>query len=56
MFFYIIRRLVAVVAMLFVISISRDGFDPYSQQMWAKGNECSHLMPGLPGLPAEVSP
>jgi hypothetical protein len=41
---------------VFVISISKDGFDPYSQQIWAKGNECSHLMPGLPGLPAAVSP
>jgi hypothetical protein len=41
---------------VFVISISKDGFDPYSQQVWAKGNECSHLMPGLPGLPAAVSP
>ena len=41
---------------VFVISISKDGFDPYSPQIWAKGNECSRLMPGLPGLPAAVSP
>jgi len=41
---------------VFAISISEDGFDPYSQQIWAKGNECSQLMPGLPGLPAAVSP
>jgi hypothetical protein len=41
---------------VFAISISKDGFDPYSSQIWAKGNECSHLMPGLPGLPAAVSP
>jgi hypothetical protein len=41
---------------VFVVSISKDGFDPYSAQIWAKGNECSRLMPGLPGLPAAVSP
>jgi hypothetical protein len=41
---------------VFAISISKDGFNPYSPQIWAKGNECSHLMPGLPGLPAAVSP
>jgi hypothetical protein len=41
---------------VFVISISKLGFDPYSREVWAKGNECSHLMPGLAGLPAEVSP
>jgi hypothetical protein len=41
---------------VFAISISKDGFDPYSPQIWAKGNECSHLMPGVPGLPAAVSP
>jgi hypothetical protein len=41
---------------VFAIDISRDGFNPYSRQIWAKGNECSHLMPGLPGLPAAVSP
>ena len=41
---------------VFAISISNDGFNPYSTQIWAKGNQCSHLMPGLPGLPAAVSP
>ena len=41
---------------VFAISISSLGFDPYSPQVWAKGNHCSHLMPGLPGLPAAVSP
>jgi hypothetical protein len=41
---------------VFAISISKLGFDPYSPQVWSKGNECSHLMPGLPGLPAAVSP
>jgi hypothetical protein len=41
---------------VFGISISKLGFDPYSPQVWAKGNACSHLMPGLPGLPAAVSP
>jgi hypothetical protein len=41
---------------VFAISISKNGFDPYSPQIWAKGNGCSHLIPGLPGLPAAVSP
>jgi hypothetical protein len=41
---------------VFAISISKLGFDPYSPQVWAKGNECSHLMPALPGMPAAVSP
>jgi hypothetical protein len=41
---------------VFKISISKLGFDPYSHRVWAKGNECSHLMPDLPGLPAAVSP
>lgn len=41
---------------VFAISISKLGFDPYSRRVWAQGNECSHLMPGLPGLPAAVSP
>ena len=41
---------------VFAISISKDGFNPYSAQVWARGNDCSHLMPGLPGLPAAVSP
>ena len=41
---------------VFAISISQDGFNPYSAQIWAKGNDCSLLMPGLPGLPAAVTP
>ena len=41
---------------VFAISISQLGFDPYSRQVWAQGNRCSHLMPGLPALPAAVSP
>jgi hypothetical protein len=41
---------------VFAISIAKLGFDPYSRQIWAKGNGCAHLMPGLPGLPAAVSP
>ena len=36
----------------FAISISKDGFNPYSKPIWAKGNECSHLMPDLPGAPS----
>jgi hypothetical protein len=41
---------------VFAISISKDGFNPYSKPIWAKGNECSHLMPALPGAPFQVSP
>jgi hypothetical protein len=41
---------------VFVISISELGFDPYARAIWAKGNDCAQLMPGLPGLPAAVSP
>jgi hypothetical protein len=41
---------------VFAISISKDGFNPYSPPIWAKGNECSHLMPDLPGAPFQVSP
>jgi hypothetical protein len=41
---------------VFAISISKDGFNPYSPPIWAKGNECSYLMPGLPGAPFQVSP
>jgi hypothetical protein len=41
---------------VFAISISKDGFNPYSPQIWAKGNHCSHLMPDLPGAPFQVSP
>jgi hypothetical protein len=41
---------------VFAISISKDGFNPYSKPIWAKGNDCSHLMPSLPGAPFQVSP
>ena len=41
---------------VFAISISKDGFNPYSKSIWAKGNQCSHLMPDLPGAPFQVSP
>jgi hypothetical protein len=41
---------------VFAISISKDGFNPYSPPIWGKGNECSHLMPALPGAPFQVSP
>jgi hypothetical protein len=41
---------------VFAVSISKDGFNPYSPPIWAKGNDCSHLMPGLPGAPFQVSP
>jgi hypothetical protein len=41
---------------VFAITISKDGFNPYSPPIWAKGNRCSHLMPDLPGAPFQVSP
>ena len=41
---------------MFAVSISKDGFNPYSAPIWAKSNECSHLMPDLPGAPFQVSP
>jgi hypothetical protein len=41
---------------VFAISISKDGFNPYSKPIWAKGNACSHLMPDLSGAPFQVSP
>jgi hypothetical protein len=41
---------------VFAISISRDGFNPYAPQIWARGNDCSHLMPGLTGAPFQISP
>jgi hypothetical protein len=41
---------------VFAISISKDGFNPYSKPIWAMGNQCSHLMPDLPGAPFQVSP
>jgi hypothetical protein len=41
---------------VFAISINKEGFDPHSPQIMAKGDECSHLMPGVPGAPLAVSP
>jgi hypothetical protein len=41
---------------VFAISISKDGFNPYSKPIWARGNQCSNLMPDLPGAPFQVSP
>jgi hypothetical protein len=41
---------------VFAVSISKDGFNPYSGPVWAKSNECSNLMPDLPGAPFQVSP
>jgi hypothetical protein len=41
---------------VFAIGISKDGFNPYSKPIWAKGNRCSNLMPDLPGAPFQVSP
>ena len=41
---------------VFAVSISKDGFNPYSTPIWAKSNECSNLMPDLPGAPFQVSP
>jgi len=41
---------------VFAVSISKDGFNPYSAPIWAKSNECSNLMPDLPGAPFQVSP
>ena len=40
---------------MFAMSISKDGFNPYSAPIWAKANKCSHLMPDLPGAPFQVS-
>ena len=41
---------------VFAVSIGKDGFNPYSAPIWAKSNECSKLMPDLPGAPFQVSP
>jgi hypothetical protein len=41
---------------VFAISISKNGFNPYSSGIWSQGNRCSHLMPGLTGAPFQVSP
>jgi hypothetical protein len=41
----------------FVISVSRDGFDPHSSQILAKAHECQHVLPAGSGLPSvTVSP
>jgi hypothetical protein len=36
----------------FVISISRDGFDPHSPQILAKARACEHVLPAGSGLPS----
>ena len=36
----------------FVISISRDGFDPHSPQILAKAHACQHVLPAGTGLPS----
>ncbi len=36
----------------FVISVSRDGFDPHSPQILAKARECQHVLPAGTGLPS----
>jgi hypothetical protein len=41
----------------FVISVSRDGFDPHSPQILAKARECQHVLPPGSQLPhATVAP
>ena len=41
----------------FVISVSRDGFDPHSPQILAKAHECQHVLPAGTRLPSvTVSP
>jgi hypothetical protein len=42
---------------VFVISVSRDGFDPHSPQILAKARECQHVLPpGSPLPSATVAP
>ncbi|HSS87686.1 MAG TPA: hypothetical protein VLL69_00070 [Streptosporangiaceae bacterium] len=36
----------------FVLSASRDGFDPHSPQVLAKAHECEHVLPPGSGLPS----
>jgi hypothetical protein len=36
----------------FVISVSRDGFDPHSPQIIAKAHECQYVLPAGTGLPS----
>jgi hypothetical protein len=41
----------------FVLSVSRDGFDPHSPQILAKAHECQYVLPAGTGLPSvTVSP
>ena len=41
----------------FVISVSKDGFDPHSAQILAKAHECQRVLPAGTGLPSvTVSP
>jgi hypothetical protein len=41
----------------FVISVSRDGFNPHSPQILAKAHECQHVLPAGTRLPSvTVSP
>jgi hypothetical protein len=36
----------------FVLSVSRDGFDPHSPQILAKARACQHVLPAGTGLPS----
>jgi hypothetical protein len=36
----------------FVLSVSRDGFDPRSPQILAKAHECQYVLPAGTGLPS----
>jgi len=36
----------------FVISVSRDGFDPHSPQILARARGCEHVLPAGTGLPS----
>ena len=35
----------------FLISVSKDGFDPHSPAVLAKAHECEHVLPAGSGLP-----
>jgi hypothetical protein len=37
---------------VFVISVSRDGFDPHSPRILAKARECQHVLPPGSRLPS----
>ncbi len=39
----------------FVISVSRDGFDPHSPQILAKARACQHVLPAGTQLPSAVT-